>query len=344
MVLTVDKIIKETEDAVSVVFKKTGFFNKITYKPGQFLTVKLPIKDRIEKRAYSLSSSPYIHKFLRITVKKVEKGLVSNYIFDNLKEGQKVEIDKPAGSFFVIPKKKNSYKYVLFAAGSGITPIYSIIMSILEKEPQSSIMLFYANRNIESIIFKKELESLKLSHPQRLQIAHILEQVLTPQEGYHQDLLNEELVLELMQEQQLSFEEVKYFICGPQGFMDKAKEILSLKGITRDKIKLEAFSSNFITSSNAKDIQSNVTILYNGEKHNIDVRGDKTILQAAMAKNIILPYSCRSGMCSSCKANCISGDIKMVDGHLLSDAEVENGYILTCVSFPRSETVELVID
>ncbi len=344
MVLTVDKIIKETEDAVSVIFKKTGFFNKVHYNPGQFLTVKIPIKDRVENRAYSLSSSPHIHKFLRITVKKVEKGLVSNYICNDLQEGQKIEVKKPSGSFFVTPNKKNNFKYVFFAAGSGVTPIYSIIMSILDKEPQSTILLIYANRTVESIIFKEELESLKRAYPMRLQIAHILEKVVTPQADYHQDLLNEELVMEIMREYKVSFGDAKYYMCGPQGFMDKAKEILSLKGITRDKIKLEAFNANFITSSNAKDIQSNVSIIYNGEKHTIDVRGDKTILQAAMAKNIMLPYSCRSGMCSSCKASCISGDIKMVDGHLLAEDEVENGYVLTCVSFPRSETVELVIE
>jgi len=128
MILTVEKIIQETEDAVSVVFKKPGLFKKVKYKPGQFLTLKIPINNKIENRSYSLSSSPWLHKSLRITVKKVKGGLISNYICNELKEGQKIEVDKPIGNFFIEPNKKESKKYVMFAGGSGITPVYSIII------------------------------------------------------------------------------------------------------------------------------------------------------------------------------------------------------------------------
>jgi len=160
MLLTVEKIIHETDDAVSVVFNKpTGLFSRFKYKPGQFMTLKIPVGNKIQNRSYSLSSNPWIDKFLRITVKKVEGGLVSNYICNDLKEGQKIEIDKPTGGFFVDPKKNISQNYVLFAGGSGITPIYSIITSVLEKEPKSTILLVYANRNEKSIIFKNELEA-----------------------------------------------------------------------------------------------------------------------------------------------------------------------------------------
>ena len=147
MKLIVEKIIQETEDAVSVVFKKPGLFKKIKYLPGQFLTLKLPINNKIENRSYSLSSSPWIHSFLRITVKRVEGGLVSNYICDELKEGQKIAVDKPMGNFYVDPDKKSAKNYVLLAGGSGVTPVYSILISLLEKEPNSKVTLIYANRD-----------------------------------------------------------------------------------------------------------------------------------------------------------------------------------------------------
>ncbi|KAA1248156.1 ferredoxin--NADP reductase [Aquimarina sp. RZ0] len=341
MLLTVKEIIQETEDTVSIVLKNGGLFNKIKYKAGQFLTVKIPIKDKIEKRAYSFSSSPVSDKFLRITVKKVQEGIVSNYICDTLKTGQKIEVDKPAGSFFIVPNKKTQLKYVLFAGGSGITPIFSIIKTVLEKEPLSSIILIYANRNEQSIIFKKALEDLERLYPNRLTIEHILEKKETELANYHQDLLNQELIDEILKKRGLPYEEGKYMMCGPQGFMDKAKEILAHKGITRKKIMLEAFSSNFITSSDAKDLVSTVTIYQDDKKHTLSISGDKTILQAAMANNIMLPYSCRSGMCNSCKARRVSGEVKMIDGHLLSDQEVEEGNILTCVSFPTTDKVSI---
>jgi len=141
MLLTVEKIIHETDDAVSVVFNKpSGIFSRFKYKPGQFMTLKIPIENKIENRSYSLSSNPWIDKFLRITVKRVEGGLVSNYICNNLKEGQKIEIDKPTGGFYVDPKKNASLNYVLFAGGSGITPIFSIITSVLDKELKVSTL------------------------------------------------------------------------------------------------------------------------------------------------------------------------------------------------------------
>lgn len=339
MVLTVEEIINETEDAVSVIFKKPGIFNKVNYRSGQFLTLKIPIKDTIEKRAYSFSSSPGIDKFLRITVKKVQKGLVSNYICNDLKKGTKVQVEKPAGSFFVIPNKKTQNNYVFFAGGSGITPIYSIIQSVLEKEPLSSIVLIYANRNEESIIFKKAIENLQGKYPDKFSVEHILEKKTTQESNYHQDLLNADLINDILKKNKLKYSEGKYMMCGPQGFMDKAKEILAENGISRAQIKLEAFSANLVRSSNAKDLLSKVTIYHENKKHNLKVKGDKTILQAALSDNIMLPYSCRSGMCSSCKAKCISGEVKMIDGHLLPEHEVEEGNILTCISFPISEEI-----
>ncbi len=341
MQLTVDKIIQETEEAVSVVFKKPGFFKRVKYKAGQFLTVQIPINGIVENRAYSFSSSPEIDNFLRITVKKVEKGRVSNYICNELKEGQKVKVKQPAGSFFVTPNKSASDFYVFFGAGSGITPLYAITQTVLAQEPKSKVLLIYSNRNEESIIFHEAFKVLAKKYPERFYIEHILEKKTNTAPNYNQDLLQESLVTQIFEKYQLSFEDKKYMMCGPQGYMDVAKGILNTKGITRSQIKLEAFSLPLVRSSDATGI-SNVTILHNGNTHELEVPGNKTILQAAMEKNILLPYSCRSGMCSSCLASCNKGEVKMVDGHLLSDEEVDQGNVLVCVCFPVSEHVEIV--
>ncbi|UZO81068.1 ferredoxin--NADP reductase [Aquimarina sp. ERC-38] len=339
MQLKVTEIINETEDAVSVVLKNNALFNKVKYKAGQFLTVKIPIENKIEKRAYSFSSSPVTDKFLQITVKKVKEGLVSTYICDQLRVGQKLEIEKPAGSFYVDSDKKATNRYVLFAAGSGITPIFSITKTVLEKEPLSSVLIFYANRNPASIIFKKHLEVLEEKYPKRFSIEHILEETSEEKPNYHQDLLNEDLVTELFLKHKLAFEDGFYMMCGPHGYMDVAKEILANKGIPRNKIKLEAFEVSTVITGDSKDMTSAVTIHQEDGTHTIQAKGDKTILQSAMAERITLPYSCRSGMCSSCKAKCISGEVRMIDGHFLTDEEVAEGNILTCISFPLTEKV-----
>ncbi|WNH12745.1 2Fe-2S iron-sulfur cluster-binding protein [Thalassobellus suaedae] len=338
MKLLVKDIIRETHDALSVCFKNGGFFNKVSYKPGQFLTIHVPINGEIHKRAYSFSSCPKTDKDLKITIKRVDKGLVSNYVHDYLKAGDKLEVDKPMGSFFIEPKKDNVKTYVLFAGGSGVTPIFSIIKSVLATETHSKIILIYANQNIDSIIFHKDISILLEQYPNQFSVEHILSALNEENDNYHSGLLSEDLLTKIFTKHNLKFEDHTYMICGPFGYMEKAKELLKLNGISREKIKIEVFKAPIIKLS-GKDLISNVTIKTNGKVHDIKVRGDKSILQQAMSDNIPLPYSCRSGMCSTCKATCISGDIKMIEGHFLDEKEVSNGKILTCVSYPESESV-----
>ena len=344
MILTVEKIVRETEDAVSVVFKKPGLFKSVKYKPGQFLTLKIPINNKIENRSYSLSSSPWLHKNLRITVKKVEGGLISNYICNDLKEGQKIEVDKPIGNFFVEPNKKETKKYVMFAGGSGITPVYSIILSVLEKEPNSNILLIYANRNLSSIIFRKEIEQLITDYPGRISIEHLLDELDTDLgHNYHNERLNSKLLDTILEKNNTSYNDAKFMLCGPQGFMDGAVEILESKSVLKHNIMLEAFTADLSKMENEAVEQSKVKIKGVGFETEIEVSKGKTILQAALDQNMEIPYSCRSGMCSSCKAKCTSGSVKMMDGHLMPESEVADGFVLTCVSFPASENVELIL-
>lgn len=268
--------------------------------------------------------------------------MISNHIHDHLKVGDKLEIDKPDGSFFVIPEKKQESTYVFFAGGSGITPIFSIIISVLTKEPKSKIILIYANRYTNTVIFKNEIERLLQNFKDRFSVEFLISKEVPKLENYHKGLITETLVMDLMEKHDLEFKSCQYMICGPFGFMEAVKSILLVNKVSSSKIKEELFKrpDKVVVKSG---LQSKVQILLNGKNHELYMENDKTILQAAMANNIDMPYSCRSGMCSTCLATCQTGEVTMTEGHFLVQKDVDAGKILTCVSYPASENVIIEI-
>lgn len=342
MKLLVKDIIKETEDAVSISFKNGNLFKKLKYKPGQFLTIHVPIDKVVHKRAYSFSSNPYTDTDLKITIKRVEKGLVSNFVHDHLKIGNKLEVDNPAGSFYIEPKNNCSKKYVLFAGGSGVTPMFSIVKSVLTEEKDSKVLLIYANQNIESIIFHDDIKALESEYPDNFSVEHIISSKTETEGNYHSGLATKSLIDLIFSKHNLAYSDHVYMICGPFGYMEKIKEVLNENGISREKIKIEVFKSPVVKAS-GKNLISDVILKVKGKDHQLKVRGDKSILQQAMSDNIVIPYSCRSGMCATCKATCVEGEVKMIEGHFLSESEVENGSILTCISYPVSGKVVITI-
>jgi len=342
MKLTVTDIIRETETAVTVCFKNGSFFKKLKYKAGQFITGHFLIDNVVHKRAYSFSSNPIVDKDIRITVKRVEKGLVSNFVNDKLKIGDSIEVEKPAGSFYVEPIKNSTKTYAFFAGGSGITPIFSIMRLLLEKEPNAKLLLVYANQDYQSIIFREKVEELSKQHGNRVMVEHLLSRNESPDFNCHSGLITDSLIVELFEKHEINFENVFCMICGPFGFMEAVKSILHVNGVKSGNIKVELFKSPEVVLT-GKDLISDVEIKYNGDSYQMQVQGNKSILQTALKNNIALPYSCRSGMCSTCKASCISGDIKMTEGHFLDVKEVNDGNILTCISYPLSEKVVISI-
>ncbi|WP_298474044.1 ferredoxin--NADP reductase [uncultured Maribacter sp.] len=338
MKLLVKDIIKETADAVTVCFKNGSFFKKLSYKPGQFMTIHVPVENVIHKRAYSFSSNPFTDKDLRITIKRVDQGLISNYIHDYLKVGDKLIVDQPTGSFFVEPSKNKEKQYVFFAGGSGITPIFSIIKSVLVKESNSKIVLVYANQNFEGIIFREEIERLEKEYQNSFNVEHVLSENNQEKPNYHSGLLTEKVLLAIMNKHNLILGACNYMICGPFGYMECVKSILLDNAVALSKIKVEVFKSPKLTVVGENE-ECNVEINFNKESYKIKVPKNKSILQIAMANNIALPYSCRSGMCSTCKASCSQGNVVMTEGHFMPQKEVDQGQILTCISYPASENV-----
>lgn len=342
MNIKVEKIVKETDESVSIHFKNPGLFQKLKYKPGQFLTISVPVNGKHERRAYSFSSSPFTDKLHAITVKKVKNGLVSNYINNTLKEGDTLEVEKPTGGFFVEPDKSKKRAFVMFSGGSGITPMFSITKSLLEKEPQTTILLIYANRDIKGIIFHDDLKELQEKYPDRFHVEHVVEYCKDCKNNYHTGLLTKGLTEVIMLKHEYLFSECEFLLCGPGGYMEMVKKILAEHKVYPNKIKMEAFTIPTV-KINFDKLVSNVTIKQKGSTNTITIPADKSILQGALAQNVLIPYSCRSGMCSTCKARCVTGEIEMLNGHLLPEKDVKEGFILTCVSYPKSKNVEIEI-
>ena len=347
--LKIKEIKKETDDAVTVIFEKPA--EPLQYKPGQFLTLILPIDGEEVRRSYSLSSSPFTDENPAVTVKRVDQGKASNYINDHLKPGDTFKVMKPAGHFVVEPDAQNEKTYILFAAGSGITPVMSIIKSVLAVEPKSTVLLIYQNRHENSIIFKDELEQLEQQHPGRFTIIHFLSRPSANWQGRqgHVDGDNtKEILSEVVNG---NFDDAEYYVCGPEGFMHAVLQALEEQGIPGKQIHRESFytadepakKSSEAADDSGKTASFEVTILLDGEEYKVQVPPEKTILEAALDENIDMPFSCQSGVCTACRGKLLEGELHRGDEDGLSNEEIEEGYVLNCVSRPAGPGVKVEI-
>jgi len=344
--LTIKEIINETPDAISIVFEKTP--ELIQYKSGQFLTLIIPIEGKEVRRAYSLCSSPFVDDHLAVSVKRVDDGIMSNWIPENLKAGDKVRVMEPMGSFTTEFDQGNKRHLIMFAGGSGITPMMSILKSLLIQEPNSIISLIYANRNIESIIFKEELERWSTDYEGRLHVVHILDDAPMNWQG-HSGLLNKEMLTKIFERiPDWGIEKSTYLMCGPEGMMKNVQSLLEERGVPSEKIYKESFVAGTIDkelkAEKAGDTSvREVVIHYEGEEYRISVEPEHTILETALDEGIDLPYSCQAGLCTACRCKKIKGEVRMEEDEGLSEAEKDEGYVLICVGHPDSDDVELEV-
>lgn len=348
--LKVKEIINETHDAITIVFHQPE--NKFIYNSGQFLTLIANINGKEVRRAYSLCSSPFTDDDLAVTVKRVEGGLMSNWLPDNLHVGDSIKVMEPMGVFTTQYDKNNKRHVIMFAGGSGITPMMSIIKSLLTQEPESIVSLIYCNRNINSIIFKDELEKWETDYQGRLHVIHILDDAPMNWQGYS-GLLNHEMLKKLFERiPDWGYDHTTYLMCGPEGMMKNVETLLSAQEIPKDRIFKESFVAGTIdkelkkadTMTGEEEIKEReVTIHYDGDEHKIMVPPDKTILETALDLGIDLPFSCQSGLCTACRGKCISGKVKLDEEEGLSDSEMAEGYVLTCVGHPLTDDVIIEI-
>lgn len=346
--LVVNQIIQETKDAITIVFNQPA--KPFTYKSGQFLTLITTIGGKDVRRAYSLCSSPFVDEHLAVTVKRVENGLMSNWLPDHLKVGDRLKVMEPMGQFTTEYDASKKRHLVMFAGGSGITPMLSIIKSILTQESESMISLVYCNRDIDSIIFKDELTTWETKYEGRLQVVHVLDNAPMNWQGYS-GLLNKDMLTKLFERMpNWGPDKTTYLMCGPEGMMKNVEGLLAERNIPKEKIFKESFVQGTIDKKDEKttvastgNAAHDVTIRYDGHEYKVHVEPSMTILQSALDQGIDLPYSCQSGLCTACRGKALSGQVKLDEEEGLSQSERAEGYVLTCVGHPLTDDVVIEI-
>ncbi|HXB42318.1 MAG TPA: 2Fe-2S iron-sulfur cluster-binding protein [Bacteroidia bacterium] len=347
--LKVNDVRRETADAVSVAFEVPAIlWPEYQYKPGQYLTLKLNVKGEEIRRSYSLCTSPFAEKELRIAIKEVKDGKGSILINRNLKVGDTVEVMTPMGNFHTPLSGSAKKHYVLFAGGSGITPMMSILKSVLYVEKQSSVTLVYANRNEDSTIFKPEIEKIATDNKEKVSIVFVYDAPKNSVADLHKGLMTKEKVISIAENHKLIGAD-EYFICGPGPMMENVKQALEQIKVAKEKIHIEYFTAVIEAVDKAigdgKNVKSKVTVLQYGVETNFDLETEgSTILEAAIEAGVDAPFSCKGAVCCTCRAKVLEGEVRMDANFALTDAEVEQGFVLTCQSHPLTEKVVVDYD
>jgi ring-1,2-phenylacetyl-CoA epoxidase subunit PaaE len=336
MELTVTDIRNETP-AAKVYFLEPSNGSPVPYLAGQFLTIILQILGREVRRSYSLCSTPGIDDRLAIAIKRVKNGEVSRLLLDTLERGSTITSLLPAGRFVVNVPIVAGSTFVFISAGSGITPVYALIRQLLYFEPQSKVVLMNQNHDEQSIIFNDDLELLQSKFSERFVCRNFLS---NPRSATIAPLrLNNGSLETALKPLLHSGSEFYFYLSGPNPFIRMAEFSLRVMGFDETRIKKENFQIEKVPapSMNMDTAERNVTIRYNGNEHTLKVAYPKNILQAALDNGIALPYSCRGGRCSTCVARCTSGKVEMSINEVLTPADLNDGLILTCVGYARTD-------
>lgn len=348
--LKVIDIVRETPDAVSIAFEVPNFLKQdYTYKQGQYLTLKFFINGEELRRSYSICSSPIEENELRVAIKKVKDGRMSTYINDKINIGDTMEVMIPMGNFYTELNPANKKNYVLFAGGSGITPMLSILKTALKLEPLSTVTLFYGNNDESSIIFKKQIDSIAANNPERLKVYHVLCNAPADHSSVLQGLMTKEKNIELIKNYVNITADNEYFICGPGPMMDNVVAAMDELKIDETKVHIEYFSAP-LSPDETKMVAApsaagtTATIIMDGDQHTVTLNANETVLEAALRIGIDAPYACQGGSCCTCRALLEEGKVEMAVNYALSASEVKQGYILTCQSRPTTANVVVNYD
>lgn len=345
--LKVKDIRRETAEAVSIAFDVPPTLQiAYQYKQGQYITLKFNINGEELRRSYSLCTSPHCENELRVAIKEVPGGRVSTYVNRNLKTGDVIEVMTPMGTFHSSLNGGAKKEYVLFAGGSGITPMMSILKSVLYVEKQSTVNLFYANKNEECTIFKKEIDALAQSNP-HLKVHYIFDQPSAKISELQTGIITAQKAKELL----VSFGAAnadEYFICGPGPMMENVKHTLEDLKIAKEKIHIEYFNAVVDAVSkvdSASAVNAKITVIQYGIETEIDLNTNgMSILDAAIEAGVDAPFSCKGAVCCTCRAKILEGEVKMDANFALTDDEVAQGFVLTCQSHPLTEKVVVDFD
>lgn len=344
--LKVKNIRRETQDCVSVAFDvPEDLASVFHFTQGQYLTIKANLNGEDIRRSYSICTAPDEND-LRVAIKQVEDGKFSTFANHVLKENEVLEVMPPMGHFYTEVKENQTRDYVFFAAGSGITPVISNIKTILKTEKNSTCTLLYGNQKVNTIIFKEEIEALKNKYLGRFQIFHILSR-----EHTESDLLNGRLTKDKIRK---FFHYIPhllkadaYFACGPEEIIHAAKEVLIENHISEENIHFELFNAPKTTAKKQvteQAVESHAIITLDGLTLEVPVARGQNILDAAQQFGTDMPYACKGGVCCTCRAKLIEGEVEMTANYSLTKGEVDNGFILTCQAVPKTRTVKIDFD
>jgi ring-1,2-phenylacetyl-CoA epoxidase subunit PaaE len=340
--LHIKDITRETPSCISVAFTIPSELKSVyQFISGQYVTLKLTLDGEEIRRAYSICSSPNSDE-LRIAIKSVQNGHFSKFANENLKVGDIIEVGQPEGRFVFEPNAEKQKNYVGFAAGSGITPIMSIIQSVLESEPKSSFVLVYGNKTPEDTIFHQQLHDLHLKYVARFFVHYVYSKVNV--EGELFGRIDKSVVNFVLKNKHKEKEFSKYYLCGPETMINLVSDVLKEHHVAEKNILFELFSNQAGENEAAKsaDGHSKITIMVDDEETTFEMSQKQTVLEAALKHGIDAPYSCQGGICSSCLARVTNGTAVMSKNSILTDSEIANGLILTCQAHPTS--TEIYVD
>jgi len=342
--LSIKEIIKETADAVSILFNVPDELKPYyTFVAGQYVTLKVTLDGQEIRRAYSICSSPKSGE-LRIAVKAIKTGFFSKFANEKLAIGNVIEVGTPEGKFTFEPKVERQKNYASFVAGSGITPVFSILKNVLEEEPNSTFVLVYGNKSEKDTIFHNQLHDLQLQYVGRLFVQYVYSQSTADNTLFGR--IDKSAVNFVLKNKHAEMEFSKFFLCGPEEMINLVSDTLKENYISDTDIKYELFSTSNTEDNQFKKLEglTQISILVDGEETSFEMSQKQTLLEAAIKQGLDVPYSCQGGVCSSCICKVTEGDATMKKNQILNDAEVAEGLTLACQAYPTTGVIKIDFD
>lgn len=334
--LAVKEITRETPEAVSVLFNvPSELKDNYQFTAGQYINLKLTLDGNEIRRAYSICSTPESGE-LRIAIKAVKNGYFSKFANEQLTAGKVLEVGTPEGKFTFEPDASRQKNYAAFVAGSGITPVMSILQTVLEKEPNSTFVLVYGNKSTNDTIFYNQLHDLQLKYVGRFFVHYVFSQQKTEEQLFGR--IEKSVVNFVLKNKHKEKEFDKYYLCGPEEMINTVSNVLKENNVKEKDIKFELFSTTTPENDVQKSLEGHtkITVLVDGDETSFEMSQKQTLLEAALKQGLDAPYSCQGGICSSCIARISKGTAEMKKNTILTDGEIAEGLILTCQAHPTS--------
>ncbi|MDP1370992.1 1,2-phenylacetyl-CoA epoxidase subunit PaaE [Acinetobacter lwoffii] len=345
--LTIKSIQPQTEQAICIAFDLAPEqLDAFQYQPGQHLTIRHLTDDGELRRCYSICSDT--QEDMSIAIKKIDQGQFSTWANKHLKAGDVLEVMPPQGVFFQKAAKAGGQNYLGFAAGSGITPILSIVKSVLNRQADATFTLVYGNRSWKQTMFSEQIMDLKDRFKERLQLVNIFSRELNDSDIFN-GRIDADKLQQLFQANLISAEADHCFACGPEEMMTAVETVLPTWGIQRSKIHTERFNTGTAPKATAQQMESRseerVNIILDGRELIVEVsKQDDSILDAALRAGADLPYACKGGVCATCKCKVLEGQVEMAVNYSLEEDEIQKGYVLSCQARPTTANVRLSFD